>query len=99
MGKKVLVEIEYTRLIESEIELPEGKTLDDIHHCISGGGNDPKVDIWFSDNPCIHLRGVDPRTKIPDIKIREKDYEERCNYIKGGTTFVDLETKERVTFC
>ena len=39
MGKKVCVEIEYTRIMEKEIELPEGKTLDDIHQVQNNGQN------------------------------------------------------------
>ena len=97
MGKKVCVEIEYSRILEAEIELPEGKTLDDIRFC-KGGSLKPVVEIYFSDSPALHYPHVDPRSKIADLRICENDFKERCHYNIGQTILEDLDTKERVKF-
>ena len=77
--------------METEIELPEGKTLDDIHHCIGGGGLKSEVDIFLSgDDKSI--------TRKPDIKIGENDFKEQCYFQNGVTTITDLDTNERVNF-
>ena len=55
MGKKVCVEIKFHRIIEKDIELPEGKSVDDIFWCI-GGGNRVSIEFLGDDgntNPPI----------------------------------------------
>ncbi len=91
MRKKVSVEIEYTRIMKSVIELPKGKTLDDISYCIGGVGNKPNVDIFFSSDE-------KPYRRKPNFSLGENDFEESCLVNQGTTTFTDLDNKETIYF-
>ena len=72
--------------MKSEIGLPEGKTLNDIHHCIGGGGLKSEVDIFLSgDDKSI--------TRKPDLRVGENDFQERCYFQNRVTTIIDLDTK------
>ena len=87
MGKKVCVEIEFHRIIEKDIELPEGKSVDDIFWCIGG----PK-------GVSIQFEGDDGNTdKDLNIDLDFKDFTERCDY-NTGTTLLDEDTNKRVCF-
>ncbi len=87
MGKKVCVEIKFHRIIEKDIELPEGKSVDDIFWWI-GGGN--RVSIEFL--------GDDGNTnKDLNIDLNFKDFTERCEY-NTGTTLFDEDSRKRTRF-
>ena len=87
MGKKVCVEIEYAKIIEKDIELPEGKSVDDIFWCIGG----PK-------GVSIQFLGDDWNTKKDlNIDLNFKDFTERCDS-NTGTTLFDEDSRKRTRF-
>ena len=82
MGKKVKVVIEMVKSYEKEIELPEGKTVDDIPMCCAKGKDGAEVYI-------------DTDEDLVDTKTGEKV--EGIEY-HTETRIFDLDSKKYATF-
>ena len=82
MGKKVCVEIEYSKIIEKDIELPEGKTVDDVMCCTA---NNKHVQIQFYD------------TDEQSIHLDFGDFSQRCDY-NTATVLFDEDSRKRTRF-
>ena len=82
MGKKVCVEIEYSKIIEKDIELPEGKTVDDVM-CCTANNKHVRIQFYDTDEQSIHL----------DFG----DFETRCDF-NTATCLLDEDTNKRVRF-
>ena len=87
--KKICVEIEFTRIIEKDIEIPEGYSVDDVMGCsVSPKGK--SVSITFPG-------GKGNTNPTHTIDMDYKDFSERCHF-HNETSILDLDTNKRTRF-